>query len=128
MEGRREVVVACTMLCHTALAAARLRSEQDIGAAKGSPINPAALDGAIRSYRDKTPGVRPDGQTWAAYRAAQRVTPLDVMHYAARVVNRLLVESRIRTEPTPGGYPTDSEKMRDRVQRLTDLVDSLPRE
>ncbi len=51
------------------------------------------------------------------------ISPLDVMLYACRVVDRLLLELEIRTGPRAGGYPTNGLKMRDCVRDVAAEVD-----
>jgi hypothetical protein len=60
--------------------------------------------------------MKTESLSWAEFREEQRVTPLDVTTYIARIVDRLLSESRFPHQPAAGGYPTDSGRMKTRLR------------
>ena len=107
----------CLTLVRVGLAVASLPDESDMERRNGTaPIDARTLVRGICSYRDSTPGMKTETMSWAEFRAEQRVTPLDVTTYIARIVDRLLLESKLPHQPAAGGYPVDSGRMKKRLR------------
>lgn len=104
------VLAECVKLMRTAEAAADVPSGHRITEAVSSaPINPFDLEQGIRMMG-------------GSYATNEWISPLDVMLYTCRVVDRLLTEMGMRESGRPGGYPTNGEKMRDRVREIANDV------
>jgi hypothetical protein len=107
---RPGVIRACHALIETARYASAVPSNQRITTIDARrPIDPFALEEGIRELYDRN--------AW--------ISPLDVMIYAARVVDRLLVELGERSRPREGGYPTDRARMARQVERIHREVQQL---
>ena len=107
----------CWALVQVGLAVASFPDGSDMERRNATvPIDVRAFVRGICSYRDETPGMKTETVSWAEFRAEQRVTPLDVTTYTARIVDRLLGESRFPHQPAAGGYPIDSGRMKARLR------------
>lgn len=95
-DERATVLAACSVMIRTAEHAARIPAGARLTVIRGqTPIDPFAFETGIREYYDRN--------AW--------ISPLDVMLYVCRAVDRLMVEIGARTGDRLGGYPTDRERM-----------------
>jgi hypothetical protein len=126
-ESEREGILRdCWAIVQVGLAVARLPDASDMERMNSTvPIDARSLVRGICDYRDTTPGMKTETLSWAEFRAEQRVTPLDVTTYIARIVDRLLIESRFPHQPVAGGYPTNSGRMKARLRETQTKVSQL---
>ncbi len=122
-EACTEVLKQCWALVQAGLAVSTLPSTSDMEDENpAAPIDARTLVQGICSYRDQTLGMKTPELSWADFRADQRVTPLDVMSYVFRVVDRLLVETRAESSALPGGCPVDAQKVKHGLEQLAERV------
>ena len=111
-DERPAVIRACVEMMQTACAAAAIPKGKRLTAiAPSTPIDPFAFEQGIREFYDRN--------VW--------ISPLDVMLYASRAVDRLLVELGARKGRRAGGYPTDGALMRERVTEIAADVSEVAR-
>lgn len=105
-DSRAVVLAECVKLMRTSELVAALPDRASLeDAPSSSPIDPFAFEAGIRAMG-------------GSYAANARISPLDVMLYSSRVVDRLLGEVGVVTSPRRGGYPTSRAKMRERVREI----------